>query len=138
MVVLLTGGSAAAYHCYNASASEQGSEGMGASPAFYTLGGVFTDLCGATTADANAIVEELIVDPDGVYLNDYDDSLWDVQISVAAHMAGGLEFWYSPNADQLWHDGKGIDHLGTDLESFIADVYTAALKVAGLDLDTCE
>lgn len=138
LAVSLTGGTAFAYHCYNASLSDQGREQMDNAAAFYTLRGVFTDLCGASDSEATDIVQALIDGYDGTLLNDYDESLWEVEISIAAHMAGGLEMWQSPNADQLWHDGKGIDHLGTDLDSFLTDLYYVAWEVASLDLDNCE
>ena len=135
LTFVLTGGTAFAYHCYNASLSDQGRAQMGNSAAFYTVKGVLVDLCGIEEHTADAIIQTLITDYDSGY--EYDPVLIsNVEISIVAHMAGGFEMWHSPNAEELWHDGKGIDHLGPDLETVSADLIAAAAS-EGIDLNAC-
>lgn len=131
LTLTLGGGSAFAYHCYNASRSDQGEASASTSPAFGTMADALMEFCGVTQQDAEDIVTDLTEEP-----YNYPDLILDAQINHAAHMAGGLELWHSPNADELWHNGIGIDHLGTDLESFFADIIEVAATY-GYDLEAC-
>ncbi len=100
VALVLTGGSAFAFHCFNDSRSENGNE-HAANGALMSVEEalIFFGLC-----------------PDGVehVLEGLDDEGFDTSmlINFNALMAGGLE--KNGKGEEKLHDGRGIDHLSEE------------------------
>ena len=102
--VALTGGSAFAFECFNASRSEQGNANAAGSEALSSLEEILADpevvgLCPAGVDHVIAGLEELGFETDAL-------------INFHALMAGGLE--KNGKGEDKLHDGQGIDHLGAE------------------------
>lgn len=112
----LTGGSALAFECYNASRSDQGNagaaNGQGATIADFLSGEV-----GLCDEGVEFVVEGL----------EEEGFQTDVVINVHALMAGGLE--KNGKGEEKLHDGKGIDHLSEDFFAAADELIGAAFGI---------
>lgn len=124
LTLALTGGSALAFECYNASRSAQGNTSASQSNGFFTVTDALVGFCGVDPADVPAIIEDL----EGMGYRS------DILINAHALMAAGLEFNGSPNAEELLSNGLGIDHLS---DQFFADL-AGVLVEHGYSEDACE
>lgn len=111
----LTGSSAFAFFCYNASRAPQGNAGAGGSSAHFALADAIVFFCGVDPDDLPAVFADL---EEAGYPTD-------VVINVRTVMAQGI---YHTTNVQLLHNGKGIDHLS---DTFFAAVEEAAEAVGG-------
>jgi hypothetical protein len=112
----ITGGSAFAFECYNASRSDRGNEAAAKSPALISAEEALAMFCGVEgerAAEALATLEA----------QGFDTSFL---INGNALMAGGLEK-NGKGAEKL-HDGKAIDHLS---EEFFGALFTVLPECAG-------
>lgn len=101
--VALTGGSAFAFECYNASRSDTGNANA-ANGAQYSLAEVLADpeFVGLCPEGVDFVLAGL--EAEGIDTG--------VLINFNALMAGGLE--KNGKGGEKLHDGKGIDHLGEE------------------------
>ena len=102
--IVLTGGSAFAFECYNASRSHQGNAAAAGGQALMSL----EEILGTPEIIGGELCEEGI---DHV-LAGLDEAGFetDVLINFHALMAGGLE--RNGKGGEKLHDGQAIDHLG--------------------------
>jgi len=106
----LTGGSALAFECFNASRSDQGNANAANARALMSLEEILAhpEIVGLCPAGVDFVLAEL--ESAG-----YDTG---VLINFQALMAGGLE--RNGKGGEKLHDGRGIDHLG---EEFFGAVF---------------
>jgi hypothetical protein len=97
--VALTGSSAFAFECYNASRSEKGNEAAAKAPSLVSIEEALGMFCGLGPEAAAVVIAEL---EDQGFKTDF-------LINGRALMAGGLE--RNGKGEELLHDGRGIDHL---------------------------
>lgn len=111
----LTGSSAFAFFCYNASRAPQGNAGAGASSAQFSLADAIVLFCGVDPGDLPAVLADI----------EQAGFPSDVVINIRTVMAQGL---YRTQNVHLLHNGKGVDHLS---EAFFVVVEAAAEAVGG-------
>ena len=121
LAIVVTGGSAFAFECFNASRSEQGNASAAGSSALMSLEEVlgeegFVGLCPEG-------VEHVIAGLDEAGFQT------DILINARSLMAGGLE--KNGKGEEKLHDGKGIDHLSDDF-------FAAADPLIGEGFAFCE
>jgi hypothetical protein len=101
--IALTGSSAFAFECYNASRSEQGNESAANSAALVGPADLLVFFCGLSPEAAAARIAEL------------EDEGFETDILINGHalMAGGLE--RNGKGEEKLHDGQAIDHMSDAL-----------------------
>jgi hypothetical protein len=108
-------GPAFAFHCYNASRSDQGNE-SGANGAQWSLSEALVAFCGVDPADVPTVIA-------GVEAAGYPS---DALINFNALMAGGLE--RNGKGGELLHNDKGVDHFD---DAFFGTLFELAAGVGG-------
>ena len=102
--IALTGGSAFAFECFNASRSDQGNANAVNSKALMSLEEILADpeFVGLCPAGIDHVIAGL------------DEAGYDTGVLINFHalMAGGLE--RNGKGGEKLHDDKGIDHLGAE------------------------
>jgi hypothetical protein len=100
VAIVLTGGSAFAFECYNASRSATGNE-HGGGNGLASIAEILAnpEIVGLCPAGVDHVIEGL------------DDQGFKTDVLINQHtlMAGGLE--KNGKGEDLLHDGQGIDHL---------------------------
>jgi hypothetical protein len=99
LTLTLSGSTAFAFECYNASRSAKGNAAAAKSPALVSAHEALTEFCGLTDEQAAGVIDELA----------NQGFKTDFLINFRALMAGGLE--KNGKGGELLHNGKGIDHL---------------------------
>jgi hypothetical protein len=107
-------GPAFAFHCYNASRSDQGNE-SGANGAQWSLSEALVAFCGVAPEDVPTVTAGL----------EAEGYRTDVLINFNALMAGGLE---RNGKGELLGDEQGIDHFD---EAFFGTLFGLAASVGG-------
>lgn len=106
----LTAGPAFAFHCYNASRSDQGNAGAANGQALVSISELLADpeFVGLCPAGVTHVVEGL------------EDAGFpgDIVLNFRTLMAQGLE--KNGKGEEKLHDGQGIDHLSAEFEG-VAD-----------------
>lgn len=110
LTLALSGSTAFAFHCYNASRSDQGNASAAKAPALATPGDLLVAFCGVDPADVEGILDEL------------EDEGFETDILINAHaiMAGGLQG--KDQGEELLDNDKGIDHLGGDFFAALGEL----------------
>lgn len=109
----LTGGSALAFECFNASRSAQGNAAAAGSPALISAEEALMMFCGLSAADAAEAIAAM------------EDLGFDMGFLINGHalMAGGLE--KNGKGGEKLQDGKGIDHLSGEFFAALGEVAPA-------------
>ena len=106
----MTGGSAFAFECYNASRSEQGNAAAAKAPALISAQEALALFCGL---DAEASAEVIAALETEGFATDF-------LINGQALMAGGLEM--NGKGEEKLHDEQAIDHLGEDFFAALVSI----------------
>lgn len=97
--IAMSGGTAFAFECYNASRSDRGNDAAAASQALVSLDEALQLFCGLSEDEADAIIEQM----------EAMEFETDFLLNGHALMAGGLE--RNGTGEEKLHNGQAIDHL---------------------------